>query len=58
MSSFLESFVRKYVPVEELLIGEILDFSTLTGPGLAKTRFRFADWAYGWGRQILARSLP
>ena len=56
--SFLEPFVRKYVPMEELLIGEILDFSTITGPGLGKTWFRFADWAYGWGRQILARSLP
>lgn len=55
---FLEPFVRKNITSDELLIGEILDFSTLTGPGLAKTWFRFADWAYGWGRQLLARSIP
>ncbi|CAF0981896.1 unnamed protein product [Adineta ricciae] len=53
-----EPFVRKNVPLDELLIGELLDFSTLTCPNLAKSWFRFADWAYGWGRQLLARSVP
>ncbi|CAF5011608.1 unnamed protein product, partial [Rotaria socialis] len=51
-------FVRKNIPLDELLIGELLDFSTLTCPNLAKSWFRFADWAYLWGRQLLARSLP
>ena len=55
---FSEPFVRKNVPLDELLIGELLDFSTLTCPSLAKSWFRFADWAYGWGRQLLARSVP
>lgn len=55
---FLEPFVRKNIPLDELLIGEILDFSTLTCPNLAKSWFRFADWSYAWGRQLLARSLP
>jgi len=54
----IEPFVRKNVPLDELLIGELLDFSTLTCPNLAKTWFRFADWAYVWGRQLLARSIP
>jgi len=54
----LEPFVRKNVPLDELLIGELLDFSTLTCPNLAKSWFRFADWAYAWGRQLLARSIP
>ncbi|UJR15815.1 hypothetical protein I4U23_002744 [Adineta vaga] len=53
-----ESFVRKNVPLDELLIGELLDFSTLTCPNLAKSWFRFADWTYVWGRQLLARSIP
>ncbi|CAF4701062.1 unnamed protein product, partial [Rotaria socialis] len=53
-----EPFVRKNIPLDELLIGELLDFSTLTCPNLAKSWFRFADWAYLWGRQLLARSLP
>ncbi|CAF4176265.1 unnamed protein product, partial [Rotaria magnacalcarata] len=53
-----EPFVRKNMPLDELLIGELLDFSTLTCPNLAKSWFRFADWAYLWGRQLLARSLP
>ncbi|CAF4410436.1 unnamed protein product, partial [Adineta steineri] len=50
--------VRKNLPLDELLIGELLDFSALTCPNLAKTWFRFADWAYAWGRQLLARSIP
>jgi hypothetical protein len=54
----LEPFVRKNIQLDELLIGEILDFSRLTCPNLAKTWFRFADWAYAWGRQLLARSAP
>ncbi len=58
MFCLLEPFVRKNMPLDELLIGEILDFSTLTCPNLAKTWFRFADWAYSWGRQLLARSIP
>ncbi|CAF4517764.1 unnamed protein product [Rotaria sp. Silwood2] len=41
----------------KLLIGELLDFSTLTCPTLAKSWFRFADWSYIWGRQLLARSI-
>lgn len=41
-----------------MLIGELLDFSTVTCPNLAKTWFRFADWSYVWGRQLLARSAP
>ncbi|CAF1557223.1 unnamed protein product, partial [Rotaria magnacalcarata] len=53
-----EPFVRKNIPLDELLIGELLDFSTLTCPNLAKSWFRFADWAYLWGRQLLARSIP
>jgi hypothetical protein len=53
-----EPFVRKNMPLDELLIGELLDFSTLTCPNLAKSWFRFADWAYMWGRQLLARSIP
>ncbi|CAF3401832.1 unnamed protein product [Rotaria socialis] len=53
-----EPFVRKNMLLDELLIGELLDFSTLTCPNLAKSWFRFADWAYLWGRQLLARSLP
>ncbi|CAF3645050.1 unnamed protein product [Rotaria socialis] len=53
-----EPFVRKNIPLDELLIGELLDFSTLTCPALAKSWFRFADWAYMWGRQLLARSIP
>ncbi|CAF1327016.1 unnamed protein product [Adineta steineri] len=53
-----EPFVRKNIPLDELLIGELLDFSALTCPNLAKTWFRFADWAYAWGRQLLARSIP
>ncbi|CAF0977060.1 unnamed protein product [Rotaria sordida] len=53
-----EPFVRKNIPLDELLIGELLDFSTLTCPTLAKSWFRFADWAYTWGRQLLARSIP
>jgi hypothetical protein len=54
----LEPFVRTNVPLDELLIGELLDFSTLTCPALAKSWFRFADWSYSWGRQLLARSAP
>ncbi|CAF2046802.1 unnamed protein product, partial [Rotaria magnacalcarata] len=47
------AFVRKNIPLDELLIGELLigellDFSTLTCPNLAKSWFRFADWAYLW----------
>ncbi|CAF4011090.1 unnamed protein product, partial [Rotaria magnacalcarata] len=53
-----EPFVRKNIPLDELLIGELLDFSILTCPALAKSWFRFADWAYLWGRQLLARSIP
>ncbi|CAF4861805.1 unnamed protein product [Rotaria socialis] len=53
-----EPFVRKNIPLDELLIGELLDFSTLTRPNLAKSWFRFADWAYLWGRQLLALSIP
>ncbi|CAM2707037.1 unnamed protein product [Rotaria socialis] len=53
-----EPFVRKNIPLDELLIGELLDFSTLTCPNLAKSWFRFADWAYLWGRQLLALSIP
>ncbi|CAF3511984.1 unnamed protein product [Rotaria sp. Silwood2] len=53
-----EPFVRKNMPLDELLIGELLDFSTLTCPALAKSWFRFADWSYIWGRQLLARSIP
>ncbi|CAF4309380.1 unnamed protein product, partial [Rotaria magnacalcarata] len=49
---------RKNIPLDELLIGELLDFSTLTCPNLAKSWFRFADWAYLWGRQLLALSIP
>ncbi|CAF4679278.1 unnamed protein product, partial [Rotaria sp. Silwood2] len=41
-----EPFVRKNMPLDELLIGELLDFSTLTCPALAKSWFRFADWSY------------
>ena len=58
MSFILEPFVRKNIALDELLIGELLDFSTLTCPALAKSWFRFADWAYIWGRQLLARSIP
>ncbi len=58
LSFALEPFVRKNLPLDELLIGEILDFSTLTCPNLAKSWFKFADWAYLWGRQLLARSIP
>ena len=54
----LGPFVRTNVPLNDLLIGELLDFSTLTCSTLAKTWFRFADWAYVWGRQSLARSTP
>ena len=53
-----EPFVRNYVPVNELLIGELLNFSTLTCSNLAKTWFRYADWSYMWGRQLLARTIP
>ncbi|CAM4983339.1 unnamed protein product [Rotaria socialis] len=53
-----EPFVRKKIPLDELLIEELLDFSTLTCPNLAKSWFRFADCAYLWGRQLLARSIP
>jgi len=40
-----ESFVRKNVPLDELLIEELLDFLTLTCSNLTKTWFRFAGWA-------------
>ncbi|CAF3970071.1 unnamed protein product [Rotaria magnacalcarata] len=48
------SFEKK-IPLDELLIGELLNFSTLTCPNLAKSWFRFAVWAYLWRRELLAR---
>ncbi|CAF2368070.1 unnamed protein product [Rotaria sp. Silwood2] len=41
-----KSFLRKNVSLDQLLIRELLDFSTLTCPNLVKTWCRFADWAY------------
>ncbi|CAF4189989.1 unnamed protein product, partial [Rotaria magnacalcarata] len=48
-----QSFVRKNL-LDELLIGKLLNFSTLAYPNLAKSWFRFAAWAYLWGRELLA----
>ncbi|CAF2152439.1 unnamed protein product, partial [Rotaria magnacalcarata] len=42
-------FVRK-----NILFDKLLNFSTLKYPNLAKSWFRFADWAYLWGRELLA----
>ncbi|CAF2368044.1 unnamed protein product [Rotaria sp. Silwood2] len=39
-------FLRKNVSLDELLIGKLLDFSTLTCPNLTKTWFRFVEWTY------------
>ncbi|CAF1921538.1 unnamed protein product [Rotaria magnacalcarata] len=41
-----QSFVRKNILLDELLIGKLLNFSTLAYPNLAKSWFRFAAWAY------------
>ncbi|CAF4349866.1 unnamed protein product, partial [Rotaria magnacalcarata] len=49
-----ESFVRKNILFDKLLIGKLLNFSTLKYPNLAKSWFRFAAWAYLWGRELLA----
>ncbi|CAF1609331.1 unnamed protein product [Rotaria magnacalcarata] len=55
MFLFQNRSFEKKIPLDELLIGELLNFSTLKCPNLAKSWFRFAVWAYLWRRELLAR---
>ncbi|CAF1174376.1 unnamed protein product [Didymodactylos carnosus] len=48
-----EPYVRSNIPSDQLLMGELLDFSTTMCPSLAKSWFSFADFCYTWGKQLL-----